>query len=98
MENNIITNLKQGLKSGVVKFKYTKRDGSERLAIGTTNINDIPEEMHPSGANRNTSDQIIRYYDIQCNGWRSCLMLNVISIEETYSSLEEYNKSNKNES
>lgn len=98
METNIAIDLKEALKLGVVKFKYTKRDGSERLAVGTTNIEDIPTESHPSGSFRNTSDEIIRYYDLTSEGWRSCLKSNIISIEEQYSSLEEYNSECKNES
>lgn len=39
----MIEQLKEGLASGIVKFSYTKKDGTQRVAIGTTNRELIPK-------------------------------------------------------
>ena len=74
-----IQNFKNALHKGIVEFKYKKKDGSIRDAKGTLNINIMGEENAPSGtSNMNISDSTIRYFDLNSNGWRSFVTLNLI--------------------
>lgn len=68
-----INELKKELKNGVVKFYYTKKDGSRRDAIGTTDINEVSKlnGYIPMGAPVTTKPNIVRYFDIERMDWRS---------------------------
>ena len=80
MENNEmnIKSFKRALHEGKVEFKYTKKNGEERSAIGTLNINIMGEENTPKGTGYETSDTTIRYYDLNSEGWRSFVVDNLI--------------------
>lgn len=80
MENNEmnIKSFKKALHEGKVEFKYTKKNGEERSAIGTLNINIMGEENTPKGTGYETSDTTIRYYDLNSEGWRSFVVDNLI--------------------
>lgn len=63
--------IKEELAREVVNFKYTKKDGSERTASGTRNIDFIKsQDAEPSG-NGVEKEGVITYYDIGKTGWRS---------------------------
>ena len=71
------------LKNSKMKVVFTKKDGTTRTMICTTNINFIPEEKHPSGIKEikeNTS--IKKVYDLEKNDWRSFRIDSIISIEK----------------
>ena len=61
--------LKEKMRTGVVKFKYTKVNGAIREATGTLNFDTIPRSDWP------TKDPIlphtVRYYDMDARAWRS---------------------------
>ena len=83
MEENILE-FKNALHRGSIKFKYRKKNGEEREALGTLNediiINQIPERS--TGVKTiNYPENQIRYYDLVSNGWRSFLSENLISWE-----------------
>ena len=67
------TEIKQTLAGGVVNFKYTKKDGSERIASGTRNMDFI--KLHGAEPKGSTVDQervgVITYYDVEKESWRS---------------------------
>lgn len=71
MTTQEIIEFKNKLREGSVSFSYTKKNGDYRDAIDTLNMEMIPEENHPKGIDMNLSDDIIRYYDLNSNGWRS---------------------------
>jgi hypothetical protein len=75
-----LENLKEQLKNGIVEFSYTKKDGSIRLAHGTTNLDIIKEyNAEPKGASdRQLNDSVVRYFDIDAQGWRSFCSDNLI--------------------
>lgn len=73
-------NLKESFKTQNMYFAYRKKDGKIRLAIGTTNLKDIPENLHPSGKIE-SSDESVRYYDICSEGWRSFKPENLLWVE-----------------
>jgi hypothetical protein len=62
--------LREKLTEGMTQFAFRKRDGSLRLAIGTTNLELVPIQWHPKGTGK-TTDATVRYFDIQRQRWRS---------------------------
>lgn len=74
-------NLKTLLSKNIVKFKFIKKDGSERIAIGSTNLNFIPTEFHPK-TGKASSDKVIVFFDLEKLSWRS------LSISSAYEIIE----------
>ena len=70
---------KKALHDGKVEFKYTKKNGEERIAIGTLNTDVMGKENEPKGTGYEITDSNIRYYDLNSNGWRSFITDNLIS-------------------
>ena len=65
--------LKQMLREGSVEFEYTKKDGTTRIAVGTTKLDlfkDSANYKQPVGSREVNSD-IITYWDLDKDGWRS---------------------------
>lgn len=59
------------LTRGVVSFKYTKKDGSERIASGTRHMDFIRTQgAEPKGTGTEKIG-VITYYDLEKQGWRS---------------------------
>ncbi|CAL9963840.1 hypothetical protein VPHD479_0083 [Vibrio phage D479] len=68
----------KALNGSIVKFSFKKADGSERIALGTRNIDYVPDDKLPKGGVQDglvTEDhegvKTIRYYDFDAKGWRS---------------------------
>lgn len=76
-----IKDFKKKLHEGVVEFKYNKVNGEERTACGTLLETTITEDggSMPKGV-MEVSDETIRYYDLNSNGWRSFRKENFIKI------------------
>ena len=57
-----LTECRNGMKTGAIKFSYHKKDGSVRNATGTTFIDMIPKNMYASenSENRKFSDEVVR--------------------------------------
>lgn len=69
-------NLRDALKALVstnhAEITFTKKDGTERIMICTTEVSSIPEDKQPvneSTLKENTD--ILRVYDLENEGWRS---------------------------
>ncbi len=62
--------LMEALKSGVVSFSYKKEDGSLRSAKGSTNPGLFSYEH--KGDAKPAKAVVVKYYDFDANGWRSC--------------------------
>jgi len=73
-----INEFKKALRNGKVEFKYTKKNGEERTAIGTLNIDVMGAENTPKGTGYEITDSNIRYYDLNSEGWRSFIVDNLI--------------------
>ena len=82
--------IKNLLHSGICKLTYTKIDGTTRRATGTLHLGLIPQESLPKIKDHQPeySEDIIRYYDIDSQGWRSFIVLNLEIIQPT----EEFSK------
>jgi hypothetical protein len=68
-----------------VQISFTKKDGTIRHMICTSNFNLIPEHDHPANDNteRVLNDEICCVYDLENNGWRSFILANIISFKPT---------------
>ena len=63
--------IKKALRINVATFLYRKKDGELRIAIGTKNLNLIPEIYHPIGDTVQSNINNIRYFDLEKQAWRS---------------------------
>ena len=70
------------LRSGIVEFKYTKKNGEVRDARGTLSIDVMGKENEPKGGGKEYPENVIRYYDLNSKGWRSFLIENLIEYEK----------------
>lgn len=59
------------LRQGTCSLRYKKVDGAKRVAEATLSPELIPEAKMPSNNNATYSDETIRYYDLNVEGWRS---------------------------
>ena len=71
------------LAEGPVEFAYRKKSGELRIAKGTTNLNNIPEENHPQGYERTVKNPDNKpYWDLNSNGWRAFNLGQVVWVDE----------------
>ena len=76
-----VNEFKEALRNNVVKFTFTKVDGTEREAIGTTRTSDLTHhDAMPSGKWK-SNPGVIAYFDLEKEGWRSCRENSIISFE-----------------
>lgn len=75
------------LREGKVEFKYKKKDGTERRAVGTMDpkLMDLPEKKTQSDVDsaekkktRKLPEDSVFYYDLEAKGFRSFKMENFI--------------------
>lgn len=66
-----IKEFKESLRNGVVEFSYEKKDGTIREAKGTLNSEVYGEENKPKGTGFEVPENIVKYYDLDKEGWRS---------------------------
>lgn len=66
-----IIKLRIAMLSGIVSFSYTKKDGSNRPANGTLNVD------YERKSDRKPNYSIFTYFDTDADGWRSCGVMNV---------------------
>lgn len=80
MKENTLTaqQIEETLKSGIVNFKYIKKDGTERIASGTRNMDFIKAQGAEPNGNGTEKIGIITYYDLEKEGWRSFNPLNFV--------------------
>lgn len=78
--NELIEQLTEQLRNSIVKFQYQKTNGEFRDATGTLNMDNIPEEMHPANANYKKNDDVLKYFDVDKQSWRSFRKDSLINI------------------
>lgn len=74
--------LRARLAGGVVQFTFTKINGDQRPAEGTTCLDLIPEVFRPKATGKRTPEDLIAYFDIGRMAWRSCRVDNLVSIDD----------------
>lgn len=62
--------LRAELRHGVLNFAFKKLDGDLRIAIGTTNLAQIPAANRPTGR-RQSSPNVVVFFDLEKREWRS---------------------------
>ena len=73
--------IKERLASGGVHFIYRKKDGTEREAYGTRNLDIIAgNDAMPSGLGSKRPG-FITYYDLDSEGWRCFKVENFIEFK-----------------
>ncbi len=76
--------LRTALKAGKTHFVFIKKDGSRRAAVGTLNLDDVPEAdkqfKHSESEHVERPDQT-SYYDLEKSDWRCCKFDSVVEIE-----------------
>lgn len=83
---NVADVLREKLHHGEVNFVFKKVDGSRRAAVGTTNPDLIPLDLLGSqktpeqSLEEQRSQGIVRYFDIEKEGWRSCKVENILEV------------------
>lgn len=76
----LVEQLKKKLRSGqIVKFAYLKKNGSIRIAFGTTNPNFVADKVCGWGESRENY-ATSAYYDLEKGGWRSFRWENLIAV------------------
>ena len=80
----VLEELKERLKHEVVAFKYFKKDGSIRIAIGTLDSSKSTDlaNYENSSANYTKNPNVTTYWDVNKNAWRTFknnLLVEIIS-------------------
>lgn len=75
--------LKDSLKSGIVSFTFKKKDGTTRDAVGTLNGNYF--EYESKGASRVVRLDVIKYFDLDRQSFRSLRIESLMSINQSIS-------------
>lgn len=68
------------MQDGEVRFAYRKKSGELRVARGTTNLEYIPAESHPTGTGPEKSNTQA-YWDLNVDGWRAFNPLCLVWVE-----------------
>ena len=76
--------LRNKLHEGETRFVFIKKDGSRRPAVGTLNLDLVPESdkqfKTEQGSREERTDQT-SYYDLEKNAWRCCKYASIAEIE-----------------
>lgn len=60
---------------------FTKKDGTTRVMKCTRNMDNIPQDKHPSGKLENDNNKNIRVFDLDKQEWRSFNQTSIKRIE-----------------
>jgi len=82
-------NYKEILNEREVKFTFLKKDGSERMVRGTTNLTYVPSEKYPKIQNeadpdykpRKVNESVVSYFDLDIGEWRTFIKDNLIEFD-----------------
>lgn len=85
---NVADVLREKLLNGEVNFVFKKVDGSRRAAVGTTNLDLVPQDLWPkdmTSVEESTEKQkdsgVVRFFDLEKGAWRSCKVENILEVE-----------------
>lgn len=76
--------LREKLSQGETKFVFRKKDGTIRPAVGTTNLDLIPQDLWPkdmSGEYKPKDESYVTFFDLEKLAWRTCKAENIIAID-----------------
>ena len=72
-----VMKLRRAMKGGIVKFLYTKLDGTVRTAWGTLEDSRIPQTQ---GTGRKPNETLCTYYDSEKESFRSFKIANFLRV------------------
>ena len=81
MATTIADTLRTALSKGVVRFTFTKKDGTTRHAIGTRNLAVATATTGATIATPCGTPNPNAFYDLEKLAWRSFVPTNVVSID-----------------
>ena len=81
------------LRRGIVSFVYRKKDGTERHACGT--LYGIGHTIKGT-SKHHQYNYTFAYYDVDCKGWRSFIIENLVEVGELRQSTIDEWKSHTN--
>lgn len=73
------------LREGVCQIEFTKKNGDQRVMLGTLNFEYIPEDKHPKSdgnVDKPVNTDIVKVFDTEKGEWRS---FRVDSVTEFFS-------------
>ena len=76
---NLFETLVDRLRKGIVSFVYRKKDGTERHACGT--LYGIGHTIKGNKKHQQCK-YTLAYYDVDCKGWRSFVIDNLVEVGE----------------
>lgn len=76
---NLFDTLVAKLRKGIVSFVYKKKDGTERHACGT--LYGIGHTIKGT-SKHHQCNYTLAYYDVDCKGWRSFIIENLVEVGE----------------
>lgn len=82
MKKVTITELKEMLCKGQVKFQYKKNDGSVRTAVGTLKSSMITRKPY-GGQNKVKDAGYTSYFDVEKDAWRCFAESKLIGVMES---------------
>lgn len=84
---NVADVLREKLLNGEVNFVFKKADSSRRAAVGTTNLDLVPQDLWPkdmTSVEESTEKQkdsgVVRFFDLEKVAWRSCKVDNILEV------------------
>ena len=84
---NVADVLREKLLNGEVNFVFKKADSSRRAAVGTTNLDIVPQDLWPkdiTSVEESTEKQkdsgVVRFFDLEKGAWRSCKVDNILEV------------------
>jgi hypothetical protein len=69
----VLSELKEKLRNGVVKFEYNKKNGEHRVAYGTLKPEFIKALGYTASSSKSKkkNEELTAYFDVEKEGWRS---------------------------
>ena len=71
--------IKITMEKGKTEFSFLKKDGSTRHAFGTRNLDLIPSESWPKNSSIPSVTNVVKYFDLEKNAWRSFQAVSLIA-------------------
>lgn len=77
--------LESKMMETAVRFRFTKKDGSMREALGTLKRDKMVQEdgtlWEPVGESKPESPVYVRFWDLTVPGWRQFNIFNLVAVE-----------------
>lgn len=85
MQADEVMLLESKMLETAVRFRFTKKDGSLREAVGTLIRDKMVQEdgsvWEPVGVEKPEVPTLVKYWDLTVQGWRCFNVFNLVSVE-----------------